>query len=136
MRPNGGVVLLPPFVDHRGEDRRPRDVVVVGPIPIPPPPVQPLATADDDLEAEFDRPRPGMLFEHFEGEQIHRTVDLWIRKCVKYRAFLLRHDAYFPSPSGAASRTSLSKNTSTLVHLRSLSKLVHVPLVHIGTNEV
>ena len=44
-----------------------------------------------------------------------RSVDLWIRKCVKSRNFLLRHDARFPSQSGVASRTSLSTNTSTLV---------------------
>ena len=47
--------------------------------------------------------------------EILRSVDLWIRKCVKSRAFLLHQDARFPSPSGATSRTSVSTNTSTLV---------------------
>ena len=41
-----------------------------------------------------------------------RSVDLWMRKCLKYCAFLLRHHARFPSLSGAASRTFLSTNTS------------------------
>ena len=43
-----------------------------------------------------------------------RSIDLWIKGCVKSRAFLLRHHARFPSLSGAASQTSLSTNTSTL----------------------
>ena len=48
------------------------------------------------------------------------SVDLWIRKCVKSRPLLLRHDARFPSPSGADSQTSLPRNTYTLVPRRLL----------------
>ena len=57
--PNGGVIQLP-FVDHRGEDRE-----VVGAVDI-----------DETVEraAEFDRPRPGMLFEHFEGKVVIRIA--------------------------------------------------------------
>ena len=53
MRPNGEVIL--PFVDHGVEERE-----VVGAVDID----------EGDRAAEFDRPRPGMLFEHFEGKII------------------------------------------------------------------
>ena len=33
---------------------------------------------------------------------ILRSVDLWIKGSVKSRAFLLRHDASSPPPSGAS----------------------------------
>ena len=40
-----------------------------------------------------------------------RFMDKEVREISR---FFLRHDARFPSPSGAALRTSLSTNTSTL----------------------
>ena len=43
-----------------------------------------------------------------------RSVDLWVKKSVKYCAFLLRRCACLPA--ARASRTSLPTNTSTLVH--------------------
>ena len=47
-----------------------------------------------------------------------RSLGLWIKGCVKSRAFLLRRRACFPSPSArapASQRTILSKNTSSSV---------------------
>ena len=47
-----------------------------------------------------------------------RSVDLWIKGCVKSRAFLLRRRACFPSPSArilARRQTFLSTNSSTSV---------------------
>ena len=49
-----------------------------------------------------------------------RSVDLWIKGCVKSRAFLLRRCACFPSPSAcarASQRTVLSTNTSSSVNI-------------------
>ena len=48
-----------------------------------------------------------------------RSVDLWIKGCVKSRAFLLRRRTCFPSPSACArtsQRTVLSTNTSSSLH--------------------
>ena len=51
-------------------------------------------------------------------DEVLRSLDLWIKGCVKSRAFLLLRRACFPSPSArapASQRTILSKNTSSSV---------------------
>ena len=57
------------------------------------------------------------------GKGVLRSVDLWIKGCVKSLAFfLLRRRACFPSPSArapASQHTILSKNTSSSVLLHT-----------------
>ena len=58
---------------------------------------------------------------HTPMSAILRSLNLWIKGCVKSHAFLLRHRGCFPSPSvraPASQRTILSKNTSSSVHLK------------------
>ena len=46
-----------------------------------------------------------------------RSVDLWIEGCMKYRAFMLRCRACFPSPSERRATTHVPRNLHLSVHL-------------------
>ena len=59
-------------------------------------------------------------FLHPSSRDVLRSLNLWIKGCVKSRAFLLRRRACFPSPSTrarapASQRKFLSKNTCSSV---------------------
>ena len=64
--------------------------------------------------------RNGEKFYRIPGRvgTVLKSVDLWIKGCVKSRAFLLRHRACFPYPSArapASQCTDISTNTSSSV---------------------
>ena len=60
---------------------------------------------EGDAVAEFDRPRPGMLFEHFEGKEVKYILALYLPDILEIATYMKRDG----SPCTAVSSEAWAK---------------------------